>query len=106
MANQNEHDRFAVLLDDGATYRDGDDGRHRAWLVGPTIDRAIARNGPRWAVRIARNFGGGPAAKNAGGLYFVGGLIFPLDHPIELSRSFRRMVSGKKSHADTASAQP
>jgi hypothetical protein len=106
LANQHEHDRFALLLDDGTTYRDGSDGRHRAWLVGSTIDRAITKNGPRWAVQIARNFGGGPAAKNVGGLYLVGGLIFPLDHPTELGRSLRRIAGSKKSSPDSASGQP
>jgi hypothetical protein len=96
IAQQVEHDRFTMPLDDGTTYRDGSDGRHRAWLVGSAIDRAITKNGPRWSVRIARNFGAGPAAKNFAGLYVVGGLIFPLDHPVELGRSFRRMVSWKR----------
>lgn len=95
MAHQKEHDRFTIPLDDGTTYHDGSDGRHRALLVGPAIDRAITKNGPRWSVRIARNFGGGPAAKNGAGLYIVGGLIFPLDHPIELGRTLRKMVSWK-----------
>jgi hypothetical protein len=95
MAQQTEHDRFTMPLDDGTIYHDGSDGGHRAWLVGPAIDRAITKNGPRWSVRIARNFGGRPTAKNFAGMYFVGGLIFPLDHPVELGRCLRRMASWK-----------
>jgi hypothetical protein len=92
MTYQNEHDRIVLPLDDGTSYVDRDDPMHRIRTVGTTIDRAITKNGPRWIARIGKNFGDGPAANNGGGLYFVGGLIFPLDHPVELGRSLRRMV--------------
>jgi hypothetical protein len=105
-ARENEHNRFDIPLGDGTIYRDGDDERHRVWTVGATIDRAIVKNGPRWVARMGRNFGGGPAANNADGLYFVGGLLFPLDHPVELGRSLERMVGRKTPVADSASAYP
>ncbi len=103
---ENEHNRFDIPLGDGTIYRDGDNERHRVWPVGVTIDRAIVKNGPRWVARIGKNFGDGPAANNAEGLYFVGGLLFPLDHPVELGQSMRRMVGRKTPAADSASAHP
>jgi len=105
-AYENQHNRIVLLLDDGTTYRGGDDEIQRVWTVGTTIDRAIIKNGPRWVARIGKNFGDGPAAKNAEGLYLVGGLIFPLDHPVELGRSLRRMVGRKPPVADSAAAHP
>jgi hypothetical protein len=103
---ENEHNRFSIPLGDGTIYRDGDNERHRVWPVGVTMDRAILKNGPRWVARIGKNFGDGPAANNAEGLYFVGGLLFPLDHPVELGRSLRRIVGRKPPAADAASAHP
>jgi hypothetical protein len=97
MGFQNNHERLAIPLGNGAFYRDGDDHMRRQWLVGPTIDRAIVKNGPRWAVRIARDFGKGPAANDAAGLYVVGGVIVPLDHPVELAKSFRRLTGFKSN---------
>ena len=95
MGYQNNHERIAIPIGPGAFYRDGDDHTRRQWLVGPAIDRAIVKNGPRWAVRIARDFGKGPAAEDAHGLYVVGGVIVPLDHPVELAKSFRRFTGWK-----------
>jgi hypothetical protein len=89
MSYQNNHSRFAMPQADGTIYREADDHLRRQWTVGAGIDRAIVRNGPRWAMRIGKNFGSGPAVDNARGLYLVGGLILPLDHPIELARSLR-----------------
>ncbi len=106
MAYQNEHIRTVMPLDDGTFDQYADDRVRRVWTVGPTIDRAITKNGPRWVIRIARNFGDSPAVKNAGGLYFVGGLIFPLDHPVELGRSLRRLVGRKPPAADSSTAHP
>jgi hypothetical protein len=100
MAYQNEHDRIVIPLGDGTSYQDRDDHMHRVWTIGPTIDRAITKNGPRWVARIGKNLGDGPAVKNAEGLYFVGGVIFPLDHPVELGRSLKRMVGWKPPAAD------
>jgi len=99
---QNNHERFAMRLADGDLYRDGDNQRGRQWLVGPMIDRAIVENGPRLAVRVGRNFGKGPASQNADGVYAVAGVILPLDHPVQLARSFRRMTGWKP--AETGSA--
>jgi len=83
----NNHERFAMAEADGIIYRDSDDRLRRQWTVGTSVDRAIVRNGPRWAIRLGKNFGRGPASSEAGGLYFVGGLIIPLDHPKMLGRS-------------------
>lgn len=106
MAYQNDHNRISIPLDDGTIYQDGEDHAYRLWTLGSSIDRAIVRNGPRWVVRIGKNFGDGPAAKNAGGLYVVGGVIFPLDHPVELGRSVRRMVGGKPSATNSSGPRP
>jgi len=106
MTYQNEHDRVVIPLDDGTSYLDRDDPIHRIRTVGTTIDRAITKNGPRWIARIGKNFGDGPAANHADGLYFVGGLVFPLDHPVELGRSLRKMVGWKKSEDDSSSVHP
>jgi len=95
MAYQSDHNRIDIPVGDGTIFRVQQNQMHRLWTVGPAIDRAIVRNGPRWAVRIGKNFGAGPAVTNLGGLYVVGGVIFPLDHPVELGRSFRRMVGLK-----------
>ena len=94
-AQQSDHNRVNIPLGDGTTYQQTQGQMHHLWTVGSAVDRAIVSNGPRWAVRIGRNIGSGPAAENAGGLYAVGGIIFPLDHPIELGRSFRRFVGLK-----------
>jgi len=68
---------------------------HRTWGLGVMVDRAIVKDGPRWAVRAGRNFGAGPSVQNAGGVYAVGGVIFPLDHPVLLGRSFKRRIGLK-----------
>jgi hypothetical protein len=91
-------------LDDGTVYSYGDDQTHHVITVGATVDRAIVRNGPRWVVRIGKNFGQGPTVQNAGGLYLVGGIAFPLDHPYRLGQSFKTML-GMKSPA-VAPSQP
>ena len=39
-------------------------------------------------------------------LYLVGGVIFPLGHPVELGRSFRRMVGRKPLMDDSAAVRP
>jgi len=83
----NNHERFIMAEANGAIYRDGADNMRRQWTFGSQVDRAIVRNGPRWALRIGRNIGKGPSSSEAGGLYFVGGLILPLDHPKLLARS-------------------
>jgi hypothetical protein len=106
ITHQNYHNRISIPLEDGTSYEDGESRPHHLLTVGSSIDRAIVRNGPRWVVRIGRNFGDGPAAKNAGGLYVVGGVIFPLDHPAELGRSFRRMVGWKPPTTDSAAVRP
>jgi len=106
MSNQNEHNRIVIPLPDGTVYYDGDNHLRHIWTAGATIDRAITKNGPRWVARFGKNFGDGPAVQNAEGLYFVGGVIFPLDHPVELRRSFRRMVGWKPHTADPAAVHP
>jgi hypothetical protein len=95
MSYQSDHNRVDIPLGDGTTFRVQQDQMNHLWAVGTAIDRAIVKNGPRWAVRIGKNFGAGPAVENVGGLYAVGGVIFPLDHPVLLERSFRRMVGMK-----------
>lgn len=104
--HQNFHDHISVPLEDGTSYEDGESLTHHLWTVGSSIDRAIVKNGPRWVVRIGKNLGEGPAAENAGGLYLVGGVIFPLDHPGELGRSIRRMAGWKPPAADSAAVRP
>jgi hypothetical protein len=99
MTYEKEHDRFTMLLDDGTLYKDGQDHVRHLLTPGVSVDRAIMKNGPRWAMRIGENFGSGPAAKNGRGLYLVGGVIFPLSHPAELGRPFRRMFGGKAQSA-------
>ena len=89
MSYQNDHERIAIPMGNGAFYKDGEDHLGRLWSAGASIDRAIVKNGPRWAVRIGKNFGKGPAVENAWGLYVVGGIILPLDHPMRLMNSFR-----------------
>ena len=89
MSYQNDHERIAIPGGDGTFYKDGDDHVRRMWTAGAGIDRAIVKGGPRWAVRIGKNFGKGPAVENAWGLYVVGGIILPLDHPIRLMNSLR-----------------
>lgn len=95
MVNERHHNRFTMPLDDGTIYRDGDDRTHRVFTAGAMVDRAIVKNGPRWVVRIGKNFGQGPAVENAGGLYLTAGVIFPLDHPAQLGRSFKTMLGWK-----------
>jgi hypothetical protein len=92
---EKEHDRFTMPLGDGALYQYGADHVRHLLTPGVSVDRAIVKNGPRWAVRIGKNYGSGPAAKNGKGLYLVGGVIFPLGHPAGLGRPFRRMFGGK-----------
>jgi len=105
IAFQSDHAQLDIHLDDGTTFQDRADHHRHLWTFGSTVDRAIVKNGPRWAVRAGKNFGGGPAAENAGGLYLVGGVIFPLDHPVKLARSMRRMVGLKPHPADSSTAQ-
>jgi hypothetical protein len=99
MAYQSDHDRVDIPLGNGATYRYEQNQMYRLWTAGPSIDRAIVKDGPRWQVRIGENFGNGPAVKRAGGVYAVGGVIFPLDHPVKLGRSFKRMIGLKPKTA-------
>ena len=106
ISHQDEHNRIAIPLPDGTIYHDGDNNLHHIWTAGTTVDRAIIRNGPRWVVRVGKNFGDGPAVHNAEGLYFVGGVIVPLDHPVELRRSFQRMVGWKPHETETAAVHP
>jgi len=94
-AYQSDHQRVDIPLSDGTIYQETHGEIHHLWTVGSAVDRAIVTNGPRWMVRVGRNIGSGPAAQHAGGLYAVGGIVFPLDHPVELARSFRRMVGWK-----------
>jgi hypothetical protein len=110
--HERHHDRFTLPLDEGTFYYYGDDQTHHVLTVGAMVDRAIVRNGPRWVVRIGKNFGQGPAVENAGGLYLVGGIAFPLDHPSRLGQSFKTMLGMKPTAAPpsqlpavTASAQ-
>jgi hypothetical protein len=105
-AQQSDHGQLVIHLNDGTTFQDGADRERHLWTFGSMVDRAIVKNGPRWAVRAGKNFGGGPAVKNAGGLYLVGGVVFPLDHPVELGRAMRRMVGLKPHPADSSAAQP
>jgi len=93
---QSDHDHISFPLGDGTFYQESDNHQRHVMTYGTTIDRAIVKNGPRWAIRAGKNYGGGPAANNAGGLYLTGGVIFPLDHPVELSRSFRKMAWWKR----------
>jgi hypothetical protein len=89
---QTDHNRVTVPLGAGANYMYTQNQTNHLWTAGASIDRAIVKDGPRWIARIGENFGKGPAAHNADGLYLVGGIIFPLDHPVKLARSFPRMV--------------
>lgn len=94
-SHQRDHVHIAFPLSGGATDAEMDSSTHRLWGAGVMVDRAILKNGPHWAVRAGRNFGPGPAVQNAGGVYAVGGVIFPLDHPVLLGRSFKRMIGLK-----------
>jgi len=102
----NNHERFAMPLADGTFYRDSDDRIRRQWTVGTTVDRAIVRSGPHWAIRVGRNFGRGPATNNADGLYLVGGLIFPLDHPKGLARSLGLMRNSNPRDLSASADRP
>ena len=106
ISNQNEHNRIAIPLADGTIYHDGDNHLLHIWTAGATVDRAITQNGPRWVARFGKNFGDGPAVKNAEGVYFVGGVIVPLDHPVELRQSFQRMVGWKPHATESAAVHP
>ncbi len=94
-SHQREHVHIAIPVGGGASYTELDNKTHLLWGLGVSTDRAIVKNGPRWAIRVGRNFGAGPAVRNGGGVYAVGGVIFPLDHPVLLGRSFKRMVGLK-----------
>ena len=94
-SHQRDHVHIAFPLSEGAMDAEMDSRTHRLWGLGVMVDRAIVKNGPRWVVRAGRNFGAGPAVQNAGGVYAVGGVIFPLDHPVLLGRSFKRMIGLK-----------
>ena len=91
-SHQRDHQHIDIPVGDGTTYVEMDSHTHRLWGPGASVNRAIVKDGPQWMVRIGRNFGAGPAAKNASGIYAVAGILFPLDHPVALSRSFKRMV--------------
>jgi hypothetical protein len=104
IAYQSDHGRLVIPLDDGTTYQEGEDHGRHLLTVGASVDRAIVKNGPRWVVRVGRNLGDGPAAKNAKGLYLVGGVILPLSHPVELGQSLRKMVGGNRHAADPYTA--
>lgn len=104
MSYQNNHTRFIMPLADGTFYRDGNNNLRRQWTLGTGIDRAIVRNGPRWAMRIGRNYGNGPEVNNAYGLYLVGGVIFPLDHPVELARSLGLFKKSDSQDSTTRSS--
>jgi hypothetical protein len=90
---ENNHERIAIpIAPDVAPnlyFTDGDNHMRRQWILGAMFDRAIMKNGPHWALRIGRDYGKGPAAQNAEGLYCVSGLLFPLDHPVRLAKSFK-----------------
>jgi hypothetical protein len=102
-SHQRDHVDIAFPLSDGAMDAEMDSKTHQLWGLGVMVDRAIVKNGPRWAVRAGRNFGAGPAVQNAGGVYAVGGVIFPLDHPVLLGRSFKRVI-GLKPKSNTPSS--
>lgn len=106
MSYQNNHSRFYMPLADGTIYRDGDDHMRRHWTLGTGIDRAIVKNGPRWAVRVGRNYGNGPEVSHAYGLYFVGGIIVPLDHPVELARSLRIIKTSNSQDSGSLAGRP
>jgi hypothetical protein len=94
--HQRDHQHIDFPQPDGTTYSETISQTHRLWGLGLSVDRAIVKDGPRLAVRIGRDFGGGPAVKDGAGVYAVGGVIFPLDHPVALGRSFRRMATPKQ----------
>jgi len=103
-SHQRDHVHIAFPLSDGAVDAEMDSKTHQLWGLGVMVDRAIVKNGPRWAVRAGRNLGAGPAVQNAAGVYAVGGVIFPLDHPVLLGRSFKRMIGLKpKNNASSGS---
>lgn len=86
-----DHGRLIIPLGmPGLYWKDGDNPERYTWTVGPSISRQLFKNGPSWDFRIGKNFGPVTAAQHGGGIYAVGGLVFPLDHPLELVRSFRR----------------
>ena len=89
---QCDHNRVSIPLGDGTNYVSTQNQTNHLWTAGSSIDRAIVKDGPRWIARIGKNFGQGPAAQHGSGLYLVGGVVFPLDHPVKLARSFPRMV--------------
>jgi hypothetical protein len=104
--NQRTRDVISIPLGGGQFYVDGQLHTSPVWTFGSAIDRAIVKDGPHWAVRIGRNVGQGDSAKYAGGIYAIGGVIFPLDHPVALGRSFRRFVGWKPSANDSSATQP
>lgn len=86
-----DHGRLIIPLGiPGVYWKDGDNPERYTWTVGPSISRQLFKNGPSCSFRIGKNFGPVTAAQHGGGLYAVGGLILPLDHPIALAKSFRR----------------
>lgn len=86
-----DHGRLIIPLGiPGMYWKDGDNPERYTWTVGPSVSRQLFKNGPSWSFRIGRNFGPVTAAQHGGGLYAVGGLVFPLDHPIALAKSFGR----------------
>lgn len=86
-----DHGRLVIPLGvPGMYWSDGDNPERYTWTVGPAISRQLFKNGPSWSFRIGRNFGPVTAAQHGGGIYAVGGLVFPLDHPLRLAKSFIR----------------
>ena len=86
-----DHGRLIIPLGiPGVYWKDGDNPERYTWTVGPSISRQLFRNGPSWEFRVGKNFGPVTAAQHGGGLFAVGGLVFPLDHPLALAKSFVR----------------
>lgn len=106
MTYMRDHGRFALPLGDGTYYREAQDNIRHLFVAGLTVDRAIVRGGPRWALRIGENFGTGPAVDHFAGLYLAGGIIFPLDHPLALGRSFTRMAGLKPRRVAASADRP
>lgn len=86
-----DHGRLVIPMGvPGVYWSDGDNPERYTWTVGPSISRQLFKNGPSWSFRIGKNFGPVTAAQNGAGIYAVGGLVFPLDHPLRLAKSFVR----------------
>lgn len=83
-----DHGRLIIPEGQGIYFRDGDDPENYTWTVGPSIERPLFKNGPRWSIRFGRNFGPVTAAQHGGGIYAVAGFVLPLGHPVALVKSF------------------